>query len=120
MKLIITKYTDRLKLIKFFRCIRGAYNTSLSDAVYYVNHLPYVFDGISKFYAEEIQKKIKDCALFSIEENELNEDKFCNYNLNINPPQEYIDAIAWYETCCEEHKQYIDQIVLWKNKPAVC
>lgn len=116
MKLTITKYIDRLKLIKFFRTY---YITmTLTEAVYNTDNLPYVFE-VSKADGNDIREAIKSFALFSIEEDK--EDfGFCNYNLNINPPQEFLDALGWYSSCTEEQKNYIDQIVLWRSRPAVC
>lgn len=121
MRLIIKKCLNRLKLIKFFRSY--IYDLPLIKAVYYADNLPYVFDHQDKPDIQEIQTIIKDFTIFSVEDNE--EDKEINiyascYNLNINPPQTYIEAMDWYETLSDEHKKHIDEIVLWRHRPGVC
>ena len=112
-KLIIKKVINRIELVKFFREEKS--KISISEAVYYVNSLPYTFDDVSTFYAEEMKKRLYSIAEVSIEEEE---DHI--YNININPPEEAIKAIQWHETLSEEEKSHIAALFSWWNRPAVC
>ena len=115
MKISITinECSNKIKLIKFFRSFNR--NITLSEAVYRADHLPFKYEE-SHADIVDIENQIKDFAKFTTEE----EKEFCYYNLNINPPQEYIDAVAWYETLSEQEKYHVDQIAIWRSRPAVC
>lgn len=117
MKLTITKVLDRVKLIQFFR--KEIKDISLQEAVLYVNTLPYKFENLGKYEAESLKKELSGIAEVEIEE-ESHEQEFNFCNMNINLPQEYIDAMAWYETLSEENKKHVSQIASWWGRPAVC
>lgn len=114
----INESSDRIKLIKFFRSF-DPYLT-LSEAVYRADHLPFTYE---KSHADiiDIENQIKNFTKFTVEEKK--EDNYCDltiYNCNINPPQEYIDAMVWYETLSNQEKNHVDQIAIWRSRPAVC
>jgi len=118
MRLVIEKCLDRMKLIKF---IRTRESQPLSKTIEIVENLPYMFEYVSKMEAESLQKIMEGFAICSIEREEWEDDGFpMQFNCNINPPQEYIDASAWYETLTDQHKQFVDEIVKWRSRPAVC
>lgn len=117
MKLTITKATNRVELIKFFR--QDIKDLPLQEAIYYVNNLPYSFVGLSSFTVKDLQERIKNFADSEIEK-EIEDIEYDTYNCNINPPPEFIQAMAWYETLSSEEKKHVDQLSLWWNRPAVC
>ncbi len=115
-KLTITEALNRIELVKFFRSEN--YKTTLSEAVHYVNNLPFTYDDLSDWYAETMGKKLSEIAKVSIEKDiEYVEH---NFNMNINPPEEAIKAIQWHETLSEEEKSHIAALFSWWNRPAVC
>lgn len=115
-KLIIEKALNRLELVKFFREENS--KISLSEAVYYTNNLPYTFDDVSIFYAEEMKKRLSSIAEASIKDDEKYIEH--NFNANINPPEEAIKAMEWYNTLSEEEKSHFAALFSWWNRPAVC
>jgi len=112
----ITEALHRLNLIKFFR--KEINGIELSTAVDYADNLPYSFRDISQTYFNELKEKIKDIALYKLTEEDIENEIW--YNQNINPPIEYIEANSWYETLSDKEKSHVDQIVLWRNRAAVC
>lgn len=117
MKLTITKATNRVELIKFFR--KDIKDLHLQEAIYYVDNLPYSFVGLSSFTVRDLQERIKSFADFEIEE-ESEEMEYSSYNCNIDPPPEVVQAMVWHETLSQEEKSHVDQLFLWWNRPAVC
>lgn len=115
LSITINECSNRIKLIKFFRSYD--HYLSLSEAIYRADHLPFTYER-SHADIVDIENQIKDFAKFEIEE----EDEYGSivYNWNINPPQEYIDAVAWYETLSDQEKNHVDQIATWRMRPAVC
>ena len=116
MKFTITKCKNKLSLVKFFR--EEIRNITLQEALHFVENLPYSWNDISKAEADDLRRRTADFTDSTIEQDI--EDNYSCYNININPPPEFITAMAWYETLSEEEKIYVDQIALWRNRPAVC
>jgi hypothetical protein len=114
MKFTITKYLNKISLVKFFR--EEIPNLSLQEALYYAENLPYSWDDLSKFSADHLKEKVKGFAEYVMEDDP--EDMY--YNININPPPEFTTAMELYNTLSDENKAHVDQIALWRNRPAVC
>lgn len=115
MKLTITKVKNKISLVKFFR--EEINGITLQEALYFAENLPYSWEDISKSEAEFLKRKIEQFADCNIEKDV---EHFFECNVNINPPPEFITAMAWYETLSAEEKAHVDQIALWRNRPAVC
>jgi len=118
MKLTIIKCSDRIKLVKFFRFF--TMDLALREAIYRADHLPFTYEDLPPADIREIEKEIRDFAEFVIEDDDYDNNIPCGvfmYNLSINPPQEYVDAMAWYDTLSEKEKNHIEQIIIWKNLP---
>ena len=119
MRLVIQEYFDRVKFVKW---LRAKENLPLHEAVEISRNLPYAFEFLSKLDAKAMQQEVAVFAISILEEEE--DDKVIDccpiFNWNINPPQEYIDAADWYNTLSDQHKQFVDEIVKWRSRPAVC
>lgn len=118
MKLTINSTSDRIKLIKFLRSYYT--NLTLKDAIDLADNLPSSFEDLSKADCNDVKKQILDYTSFSVEEEEKFQCDFGIFNININPPEEFLDALAWYDSCSDEHKAYIEQIISWRSRTAVC
>lgn len=114
--LTITKALNRLNLIKFFR--KEKKGLELATAIYYADNLPYSFQDISQIAFDQLKEEIKDFAEYEFLTEEDEYQKFINQN--INPPLEYIEANEWYESLPDKEKEYVNQIGLWRSRPAAC
>jgi hypothetical protein len=115
MKITIHKYSNRIDLIKF---LRSKENIELSKAVEIVKNLPYVFENLSKWDAQCLQREIENFAISTLEK-EKEDQEYETSTCNFDPPQEYKEAVAWEETLSDQQKQYINVIVRWRASPVV-
>lgn len=127
MKVTVSEITNKIGFIHSFRKIYN--HMSLQEVLSFVNSLPYIIEVSSETEANEIKNSLNNYAKIEIEEEEeiqydprLGAPVGFNilYNCNINPPQEYIDAMAWHDSLSEKEKEHINQIILWRSRPAVC
>ena len=100
MKLVITKYTDKLGLIKAIRDIY--YTLSLKEGVDLVTNLPFQDEDMYMSEAE-LKEKLGKYAEYTYQP--AASENPCA------PPwerQDYIDAKAWYNSLPEEDRRKID------------
>ena len=119
MKLTIIKTHNPLFLAKALHLY--FLDMSLSTALNHAKNLPYSF----KLSLAEAEYAAKHFALYATvqkekEEHEIEPAFYNSYNMNINPPASYIEAEAWFEALDEKEKNHVNQIVIWRQRPAVC
>lgn len=114
MKLTILATDNKIQLIKTLR--QWNPNMILSVAINIVDSLPQYIPYLSEQEAVELKDKLDPFATTSIDR----EPDDIAYNVNINPPPEYIAAMEWYETLRELEKHHIEQIIRCRNSPAIC
>jgi len=115
MILKIYATSNNIKLIQWLRKLNPSY--SLIQAKHLVMNLPYIQDN-QLYIDDQLRSELSEIADFDYE-YDLVED-VASYNCNINPPQEYVDAMVWYDTLSVSDKDKIDVIVRWQRRPAVC
>lgn len=117
MKFIITKTSNKIELIKFFR--KEIKDITLQNAKWHATNLPYTFEDLSELACRDLREATQDFA-DSIVETEPSDDYNKCYNRNINPPPEYIAAMAWYDTLSQIEKEHISNIVAHTSVVAIC
>jgi len=116
MKLTIINTNNKIKLAKILR--QEFTNLTLNETMNALSNLPYSFEELGSCVAKELKQKLEEFAMVELQEDPT--DLFGTYNTNINPPKEYTEALNWYNELPEINKSYVDVMIEWRNRPAVC
>lgn len=94
---------------------------TLGDIVQSLYNLPYSIGEIDAYHAENIKKEIEKFSVVKLEKDALESVDNCEvFNINIELSKEYTVALAWYDELQDFEKSYVNTIVEWRNRPAVC
>lgn len=120
MKFIISGIKDKLGLIKFFR--KHDPELGIMDVKAIVENLPFEFTDLRRYQVDELEEKLKNVAFYDykLELDDMDPHQAMMYNSNIQPPEDYIKAMAWHDLLSEEEKAHIEAIINWRSRPAVC
>ena len=117
MKITINKVLKRIEFVKWIRT--EFTKMPFAEAIFIADNPPYVIEGLSKSHSEEIKHNLEGLAECLLE-SDYYDDDYTIWNQNINPPPEYVAAMAWHDTLSPEEQAHIEQIVAWRSRPAVC